>query len=63
MTDDFRKPPEPYKGPERRKVADRRQGNERREMIRFEPDKDDRRSRRVRRPTHRKGLSPRWRFH
>lgn len=44
MTDDFRKPPEPYKGPERRKVADRRQGNERREMIRFEPDKDDRRS-------------------
>lgn len=44
MTDDFRKPPEPYKGPERRKVADRRQGHDRREMIRFEPDKDDRRA-------------------
>jgi hypothetical protein len=44
MTDDFRKPPEPYRGPERRKVADRRQGHDRRDMIRFEPDKDDRRS-------------------
>ncbi len=45
MTDDFRKPPEqPYKGPERRKGGDRRQGHDRREMIRFELDKDDRRS-------------------
>lgn len=45
MVDDFRKPPEqPYKGPERRKGGDRRQVNDRREMIRFEPEKDDRRS-------------------
>ena len=44
MTDDFRKPPEPYRGPERRKGGDRRQGHDRRDMIRFEPTKDDRRS-------------------
>lgn len=46
MVDDFRKPPEqpPYKGPERRKGGDRRQVNDRRDMIRFEPEKDDRRS-------------------
>jgi hypothetical protein len=43
MTDDIRKPPEPYRGPERRKGGDRRQGHDRREMIRFEPTKDDRR--------------------
>jgi len=44
MVDDFRKPPEqPHKGPEHRK-GERRQGNDRREMIRFEPEKDDRRS-------------------
>ena len=34
----------PYRGPERRKGNERRQGHDRREMIRFEPDKDDRRS-------------------
>jgi hypothetical protein len=46
MVDDiFRKPPEqPYKGPERRKGGDRRKVNDRREMIRFEPEKEDRRS-------------------
>lgn len=44
MSDDSRKPPEPHRGPERRKGGDRRQGHDRREMIRFEPEKDDRRS-------------------
>ena len=34
----------PYRGPERRKVADRRIRHDRREEIRFELDKDDRRS-------------------
>ena len=33
-----------YRGPERRKNVERRKGEDRREMIRFEPDKDDRRS-------------------
>ena len=39
MTDDFRKPPEPYRGPERRKGGDLRQGHDRRDMIRFVQDK------------------------
>ena len=34
----------PYRGPERRKGDERRQGHDRRDMIRFEPEKDDRRS-------------------
>lgn len=34
----------PYLGPERRINVERRQGHDRREMIRFEPDKEDRRS-------------------
>ena len=34
----------PYRGPERRKGNERRQGHDRRDMIRFEPEKDDRRS-------------------
>lgn len=33
-----------YLGPERRMNVERRQGHDRREMIRFEPDKEDRRS-------------------
>ncbi len=33
-----------YRGPERRKGGDRRKGETRREEIRFEPGKDDRRS-------------------
>ena len=33
-----------YVGPERRKNVERRQGHDRREMIRFELDKEDRRS-------------------
>ena len=33
-----------YNGPERRSGKDRRINNDRRDMIRFEPDKDDRRS-------------------
>ena len=34
-----------YRGPDRRKtVGDRRKTADRREMIRFEPDKEDRRS-------------------
>lgn len=33
----------PYRGPERRK-GERRVGHDRRDEIRFEPDKDDRRS-------------------
>ena len=32
-----------YVGPERRKNVERRQSHDRREMIRFEPDKADRR--------------------
>jgi len=35
---------EPYNGPERRSGKERRQNHDRREMIRFEPDKGDRRS-------------------
>lgn len=35
---------EKYRGPERRKVADRRITHDRREEIRFEPAKEDRRS-------------------
>jgi hypothetical protein len=33
-----------YRGPERRKGVDRRKQGDRREMIRFEPGKSDRRS-------------------
>ena len=33
-----------YKGPERRSGQDRRQLRDRRELIRWEPEKDDRRS-------------------
>jgi len=33
-----------YMGPERRRNVERRQGHDRREMIRFELDKEDRRS-------------------
>ncbi|KGQ18662.1 hypothetical protein LF41_692 [Lysobacter dokdonensis DS-58] len=33
-----------YRGPDRRKNAERRKTGDRREMIRFEPDKEDRRS-------------------
>ena len=32
-----------YRGPDRRKTGERRKSNDRREMIRFEPDKTDRR--------------------
>ena len=42
MTDEA-KPEAPYKGPESRKGDDRRKVTDRREEIRFEPDKDDRR--------------------
>jgi hypothetical protein len=35
---------EVYRGPERRKNVERRKGTDRREMIRFELDKQDRRS-------------------
>lgn len=41
---DSRQDSEVYRGPERRKHGDRRQGQDRREMIRFEPGKDDRRA-------------------
>jgi hypothetical protein len=41
-----------YRGPERRKNVERRQGHDRREMIRFEPDKEDRRSGKDRRKQH-----------
>ena len=34
----------PYYGPERRRGEERRVGHDRRDLIRFEPDKDDRRS-------------------
>ena len=49
MIDDDRKPAEPYRGPERRAGKDRRQAGDRREEIRFELDKGDRRSGRDRR--------------
>ena len=42
MTDEA-KPEAPYKGPESRTGDDRRKVTDRREEIRFEPDKDDRR--------------------
>lgn len=35
---------QPYRGPERRKGQDRRKTSDRREEIRFEPQKEDRRS-------------------
>jgi hypothetical protein len=38
------KTPGPYRGPEGRKGNDRRKTSDRREEIRFEPQKDDRRS-------------------
>ena len=38
------KTPQPYRGPERRKGQDRRKTSDRREEIRFEPQKEDRRS-------------------
>lgn len=38
------KPPAAYRGPERRKTPDRRQGHDRRDEIRFELTKEDRRS-------------------
>ena len=41
-----------YQGPERRKEQ-RRKSDDRREMIRFEPDKEDRRSDSDRRKDHR----------
>lgn len=37
-------PPAPYRGPERRSGEDRRKTHDRREEIRFEPAKEDRRS-------------------
>ena len=43
MTDDS-KPAQPYRGPEQRKGTDRRETSDRRDEIRFEPQKDDRRS-------------------
>ena len=43
MIDDDKNEPA-HRGPERRKGTDRRKQNDRREEIRFEPDKDDRRS-------------------
>lgn len=42
MTDEA-KPDAPYKGPESRKGEERRKVSDRREEIRFEPGKDDRR--------------------
>jgi len=38
------KTPQLYRGPERRKGQDRRKTSDRREEIRFEPQKEDRRS-------------------
>ena len=38
-----------YEGPERRTGKDRRVSTDRRDMIRFEPDKDDRRKQKERR--------------
>ena len=47
----FEDPPrKPYLGPERRR-GERRKSGERREMIRFEPGKEDRRSGKDRRHT------------
>lgn len=43
MTDDKDPEDKTYKGPERRH-GERRSGHDRRELIRFEPDKEDRRS-------------------
>jgi hypothetical protein len=43
MFDDPKKP-ETYRGPERRKTPERRQGHDRRDEIRFELTKEDRRS-------------------
>ena len=42
MTDN--KTPGPYRGTERRRGNDRRKTSDRRDEIRFEPQKDDRRS-------------------
>jgi hypothetical protein len=44
MNDDKTSPEGAHRGPERRKGTDRRKQGDRREEIRFEPDKDDRRS-------------------
>jgi hypothetical protein len=49
MNDESRKPGEAYRGLERRLGKDRRQAGDRREEIRFELDKGDRRSGRDRR--------------
>jgi len=49
MKDDDRKTAEPYRGLERRSGKERRQSHDRREEIRFELDKGDRRSGRDRR--------------
>ncbi|WP_460757920.1 hypothetical protein [Lysobacter fragariae] len=49
MVFDLDKPRAPYTGPERRKGGDRRKQRDRREEIRFEPAKEDRRSGRDRR--------------
>jgi hypothetical protein len=35
--------PKEYRGPERRRLLDRREGKDRREMVRYELEKDDRR--------------------
>lgn len=43
-TDDEELPMGPYRGPERRKGKERRVSSDRRDEIRFELDKDDRRS-------------------
>ena len=43
MTQDD-KTSQPYKGPDRRRANDRRKTADRREEIRFEPQKEDRRS-------------------
>ena len=40
----FEDKPQPYRGPDRRRIGDRRNTNDRRDEIRFEPQKDDRRS-------------------
>ena len=42
---------ENYKGPERRREGERRKTADRREEIRFEPDREDRRKNRGRRKT------------
>ena len=48
-------PDGPYRGPERRSGRERRQGHGRREEIRFEPGKDDRRCGKDRRKANRWG--------